>query len=110
MIGLFQEHGPCLFDNVSKSAPRINPYSWNSVSNILYVDQPAGVGFSYGQDQVYSSVSAADFMWKFLQVFLTHFPQYENRDFGLFSESYGGHYAPAMASYLRVLHPIIFST
>ena len=39
MIGLFQENGPCTFNNVSGSTPKLNPYSFNTVANMLYVDQ-----------------------------------------------------------------------
>lgn len=91
MIGLFQENGPCRFVN-GASTPSLNPYSWNNNANMLYVDQPIGAGFSYGTDSVTSTVTAAPYIWKLLQAFYTQFPQYENRDFGLFTESYGGHY------------------
>ncbi|KAI4165688.1 MAG: hypothetical protein LQ342_000630 [Letrouitia transgressa] len=68
---------------------------------MLYVDQPIGVGFSYGTDSVTSTVTAAPYVWKLLQAFYTQFPQYENRDFGVFTESYGGHYGPEFADYFE---------
>ncbi|OCK87501.1 carboxypeptidase S1, CPD-S1 [Cenococcum geophilum 1.58] len=100
MIGLFQENGPCHFVN-GASTPSLNPYSFNEYANMLYVDQPIGVGFSYGTDSVTSTVTAAPYVWKLLQAFYTQFPQYENRDFGIFTESYGGHYGPEFAHYTQ---------
>ncbi|KAJ9136912.1 Carboxypeptidase [Pleurostoma richardsiae] len=100
MIGLFQENGPCHFVN-GASTPSLNPYSWNTYANMLYVDQPIGTGFSYGDDEVTSTVTAAPYVWKLLQAFYAAFPQYESRDFGLFTESYGGHYGPEFAAYFE---------
>src|SRR3569833_1952705 len=58
MNGLFQENGPSQFYNGS-STPSLNPYSWNTHANMLYVDQPKGTGFSYGTDEATSTVTAA---------------------------------------------------
>ncbi|KAF7910027.1 uncharacterized protein EAF01_003745 [Botrytis porri] len=100
MIGLFQENGPCQFYN-GASTPSLNPYSFNEFANMIYIDQPIGVGFSYGTDSVTSTVTAAPYIWTLLQAFYASFPAYENRDFGIFTESYGGHYGPEFAYYLE---------
>lgn len=65
---------------------------------MLYVDQPIGTGLSYGTEAVASTVGAAPYVWNLLQAFFGLFPQYINREFGLFSESYGGHYGPGIRS------------
>ena len=50
---------------------------------------------------VTSTVTAAPYVWALLQAFYTQFPQYESRQFGIFTESYGGHYGPEFASYFE---------
>src|SRR6187402_141326 len=61
---------------------------------MLYIDQPIGTGFSQGASSTTSTVTAAPYVWKLLQAFFAQFPKYSNRDFGIFTESYGGHYGP----------------
>lgn len=45
MIGLFQENGPCGVD--INGDVFSNPFSWSNASNMIYIDQPTQVGFSY---------------------------------------------------------------
>jgi hypothetical protein len=46
MMGLLEENGPCIIGPDSKST-YLNPWSWNNEVNMLYLDQPNQVGFSY---------------------------------------------------------------
>ncbi|KAN0094568.1 Alpha/Beta hydrolase fold [Tylopilus felleus] len=109
MIGLFQEHGPCLVN--ADNSTYINPYSWNNVSNMIYIDQPIGAGFSYGTDTVNSTESAAPFVWKAFQIlFESHlFSEYASREFIFATESYGGHYAPSFVTYFDEQNALIAS-
>lgn len=74
-----------------------NPFSWNSNANILWVDQPVGVGFSYGdkEDYIDDEDGVGEDLYQFLQAFLQGNPDLQGRPFYIFGESYGGHYAPA---------------
>ncbi|KAK5719720.1 hypothetical protein LTR17_015171 [Elasticomyces elasticus] len=47
IAGLFADNGPCTIDADQNLI--YNKYSWNNVSNMLYLDQPSEVGFSYSQ-------------------------------------------------------------
>lgn len=102
MIGLFQENGPCKFNvGASNTSPVNNTFSFNNYANMLYIDQPIGVGFSYGNNNVNSTVTAAPYVWKLIQAFYKMLPEYKSRDFGIFTESYGGHYGPEFARYIQ---------
>jgi cathepsin A (carboxypeptidase C) len=94
------ENGPCAptedgLDTVN------NPYSWNANANIMWVDQPADVGYSYGNmpaDMSHNESMVSENMWQFLQGFFEAFPEYQENAFFVFGESYGGHYAPAVSN------------
>ncbi|KAJ7655888.1 serine carboxypeptidase [Mycena rosella] len=100
MIGLFQELGPCRITNDSSSVTR-NPYSWNTNVNMLFIDQPVGVGFSHGTETVATTPAAAVDVWHFLQIFFkdSRFSRLAAKEFAIWTESHGGHYGPVFAKY-----------
>nr|GAT47487.1 carboxypeptidase s1 [Mycena chlorophos] len=100
MLGLFQELGPCRINNQS-TAVTLNPFSWNTNSNMLFIDQPVGVGFSHGTMNVGTSLEAAADVWSFLQIFFndSRFADLATRKLAIWTESYGGHYGPTFAAY-----------
>ncbi|EIN14710.1 alpha/beta-hydrolase [Punctularia strigosozonata HHB-11173 SS5] len=100
MIGLFQEHGPCHV-NPDGNSTTLNPFSWNNVSNMIYIDQPIGTGFSYGTSPVNSTESAAPFFWTAFQLLFEsgEFEKFRSREFVFATESYGGHYGPSFVTY-----------
>ncbi|KAK0460685.1 alpha/beta-hydrolase [Desarmillaria tabescens] len=108
MIGLFQEHGPCLV-NPDGATTVLNPYSWNNLSNMIYIDQPIGTGFSFGTDTVNSTLSAAPFVWTAFQILFEsgQFSKFESREFIFATESYGGHYGPAFVTYFDQQNALI---
>ncbi|KAJ7635296.1 Alpha/Beta hydrolase protein [Roridomyces roridus] len=109
MIGLLQEHGPCRITNNSQSVT-LNPYSWNNEANVLYIDQPVGVGFSHGTLNVGTSEQAASDIWNFLQIFLadSRFSHLAQNELALWTE-YGGHYGPVFAQYFLTQNAAIAS-
>ncbi|KAI3786922.1 hypothetical protein L1987_41004 [Smallanthus sonchifolius] len=79
----------------------LNPYSWNTVANLLYLDSPVGVGYSYSNTSLDITSNgdkrtAADSL-QFLLNWLDRFPQYKGRDFYIAGESYAGHYVPQLS-------------
>lgn len=98
LLGFLTEQGP--FRPNQDLTLSYNPYSWNTISNMVFIEAPCGVGFSYSDnDDDYKtddSQTAAD-NYKLVQAFLTRFPQYRTNDLYITSESYGGHYMPTLA-------------
>ncbi|XP_037020508.2 lysosomal protective protein isoform X1 [Artibeus jamaicensis] len=96
--GFLTEHGPFLIqpDGVTLE---YNPYSWNLIANVLYLESPAGVGFSYSNDKLYATndTEVAQSNFEALQDFFRLFPEYKNNELFLTGESYAGIYIPTLA-------------
>lgn len=96
-LALLLENGPCsVNDDLSLKK---NPYSWTERANVMWIDQPVGVGFSYGDKSEYdtSEKEVGNDMYHFVQEFLQAKPEYQTLPFYVFGESYAGHYVPAIA-------------
>ncbi|KAJ8760232.1 hypothetical protein K2173_011644 [Erythroxylum novogranatense] len=79
----------------------LNPYAWNKEANLLFLDSPAGVGFSYSNTStdlytVGDKRTAKD-AYTFLVHWFDRFPQYKHRTFYIAGESYAGHYIPELS-------------
>ncbi|KAM3724505.1 Serine carboxypeptidase ctsa-4.1 [Dirofilaria immitis] len=97
-IGPFRvdQDGETLFENI---------YSWNKVANIIFLDSPYGVGYSYRNTSVPS-----DFLWNddqiaddnadALEQFFQRFKEYQNRDFYITGQGYAGIYGPTLIDVL----------
>lgn len=100
--GLLQENGPFLWQSGTYS-PKPNPYSYTNLTNVVYIDQPIGTGFSPAAPGapakiVNEDLSAADFLgfWKnFMETF-----GLKGRKVYILGESYAGQYIPYIAYHM----------
>ena len=116
MYGLYGELG--YFQISSSGLLNNDDYSFNKVSNMLYLESPAGSfltpteagmssGFSYCLiDNVrqetcsWNDVSQAAAYAATLATFYEAFPEYSNNDLLFIGESYAGQYIPNIANYI----------
>lgn len=78
-----------------------NPWAWNSVANMLFIESPRDVGFSYSNtsmDAYVGDQGTSEDLYTFLQLWLERFPEFAGRPFWITGESYGGHYVPSFAN------------
>ncbi|KAL6967158.1 Protein cbp3, mitochondrial [Sarracenia purpurea var. burkii] len=98
-LALFYENGP--FHIANNMSLLWNDFGWDQASNLIYVDQPTGTGFSYSSsadDIRHDENGVSNDLYYFLQGFFKQHPQYTKNDFYITGESYAGHYIPALAA------------
>ncbi|XP_037432696.1 serine carboxypeptidase 1-like [Triticum dicoccoides] len=101
--GAMAELGPFRVNPDGKTLSR-NRHAWNNVANVIFLESPAGVGFSYSNASVESGdAGTAVDAYLFLLNWLERFPEYKGRDFYIAGESYSGHYVPQLATVIVAL-------
>jgi len=97
--GLLTENGPLMPDG--KGGLTTNPIAWTQIANVVYLEQPAFVGFSYSNtssDTNTGDAQATEDNIAFVKGFLELYPDYNGRDTWFTGESYGGFYVPSLAA------------
>ncbi|GLT96631.1 hypothetical protein SLE2022_142390 [Rubroshorea leprosula] len=109
-FGEAEELGP-FFPQNDVPHLKLNPYSWNNAANLLFIESPVGVGFSYTNtssdtSQLGDAITAQD-SYAFLVNWFQRFPQYKSHDFYISGESYAGHYLPELAEVISDNNKIV---
>lgn len=99
MLGMMQELGPVVVDDGERYF-KTNPHPWNERANVLFLESPAGVGWSWaGTDadldtndmiQSHDAITA-------LKTWFKEYPEFLPNELYVSGESYGGIYVPYLA-------------
>ncbi|CAJ0607072.1 unnamed protein product [Cylicocyclus nassatus] len=98
LSGLFEELGPFKVSDYGANV-YANEYSWNLFANVLFVESPSGVGFSFNTNGNVSTNDddVAQHNYNAFVNFLEKFPEYRGRTTFITGESYAGVYLPTLA-------------
>ncbi|KAF0717233.1 Aste57867_2419 [Aphanomyces stellatus] len=98
--GFFTELGPFVVQ--ADLSVKRNKYAWNRKANMVFLESPAGVGFSAPLLPAadYNDDTTAARAYEFLAQFFDAYPAYHGRDFYIAGESYAGRYIPFLLSKL----------
>ena len=97
-FGNFQEIGPLYQDSTARTT------TWIQKTNLLFIDNPVGAGFSYVTDPAAYTrniTQITDDLLVVLKTFLTNLTIFEDSPFYIFGESYGGKIAAAFGQALQ---------
>ncbi len=96
MSGLFEENGPLTW-MPGTYKPIQNEWSWHRLSNVVWVDQPVGTGYTTGDPTAENEFDIADQFRGFWKNFVDAFAL-QGYSVYITGESYGGMYCPYIAS------------
>ncbi|KAI1609878.1 carboxypeptidase 4 [Exophiala viscosa] len=94
LMGFLQENGPISWQ-AGQLAPMPNIYSWSNLTNVIWVEQPVGTGFSgaKGSGNATNEIDVAAQFLGFWKNFIDTFDM-QGRKVSLTGESYAGNYVP----------------
>lgn len=93
---MFQENGPVIWQ-YGTYRPVKNPWTWVNLTNVIWVEQPVGTGFSQGTPTATNEEEAADQFLGFFKNFIDTFALHDKKIY-ITGESYAGAYVPYIAS------------
>lgn len=95
--GWTYEMGPFIINADNTLTER--PYRWNRLANMLFIEAPVGVGFSYSDNLNYTCDDDRTALENRLAIekFFQLFPEYKANPFFITGESYAGIYVPTLA-------------
>lgn len=99
MEGLLTENGPINW-LPGTDVPTPNPFTWLNLTNVVWIDQPLGVGYSQGEPDIETEEELAAQFVGFWKTFVKLFCMEEWRMY-LTGESYAGVYIPYIAGAVR---------
>ncbi|CAH1392265.1 unnamed protein product [Nezara viridula] len=97
LYGLLCENGP--FSVSDELTLKKRQYYWSQRFNVIYIDNPVGVGFSFTEsDSGYATdeVKVGEDLYSILVQFFQLFPDLQKNEFFISGESYAGKYIPAI--------------
>ena len=104
LLGFLTEQGPFWVNKNDKSKLSENEFRWNKIANMIFLESPAGVGFSHRTDDGSLGTNddaVADDNHAAITHFFKKFPQFKKNRFYVTGESYGGIYVPTLS--VRIL-------
>ncbi|KAM0226866.1 hypothetical protein ACHAPO_012020 [Fusarium lateritium] len=95
LSGLLTENGPFLWQQ-GTLAPVANSYSWTNLTNVIWIEQPVGVGYSQGKPNITNEVELGLQFIGFWRNFIDTF-DLKGATTYITGESYAGYYVPYIA-------------
>ncbi|KAK6540823.1 hypothetical protein TWF694_008211 [Orbilia ellipsospora] len=99
LLGALTEIGPCLIDDDGMNTTH-NPHPWSNFANLVFVDQPAGVGFSTVTNDSYLPYTmqdtTTDFSTFIRRLFKHVIPEFSSHKVHFIGQSFAGMYLPGI--------------